>query len=49
MDATELIGEAVELYEDIEVTSLRLAHSANLSVRDRLRCMNTAMRLRQLG
>jgi hypothetical protein len=47
LDAAELIGESVALYEDIEATALRVAHSGDLSVRDRLRCMNTAMAARE--
>ena len=47
LDPAELIGESVALFADIEAGALRYAQSTTLSVRDRLRCMNTAMVARE--
>jgi hypothetical protein len=47
LDAAELIGESVALYEDVQASALRYAQSPTISVRDRLRCMHTAMIARE--
>jgi hypothetical protein len=47
LDAAQVLGESLALYEDVQVAALRYAQSATLSVRDRLRCMHTAMVARE--
>jgi hypothetical protein len=47
LDAAEVLGDSVALYDDIEATALRIGHAAGLSVRDRLRCLHVAMAARE--
>jgi DNA-binding transcriptional ArsR family regulator len=47
LDAAQVLGESLALYEDVQATALRYAQSVTLSVRDRLRCMHTAMVARE--
>jgi hypothetical protein len=47
LDPAELVGDSVELFQDVEAAALLYGESDSLSIRDRLRCLSTAMSARE--
>src|SRR5260221_13313914 len=45
-DSSIFVGESLALYEDIESTAMRDSAKAGITVRERMRCLQTAMAAR---